>query len=49
MDLSKSLGLSKKSTFIKVILPLSISGIFSGIILVIMKFLMSMEQLIILE
>ena len=39
MDLSKSLGLSKKSTFMKVILPLSISGIFSGIILVIMEVL----------
>lgn len=39
MDLSKSLGLSKFSTFIKVILPLSISGIFSGLILVVMEIL----------
>ena len=39
MDLSKSLGLSKLSTFIKVILPLSISGICSGTILVIMEVL----------
>ena len=39
MDLSKSLGLSKFLTFIKVILPLSISGIFSGVILVVMEIL----------
>ena len=39
MDLSNSLGLSKLSNFFKVILPLSISGICSGTILVIMEVL----------
>ena len=37
LDLSKSLGLSRLSTFTKVILPLSLSGIFSGVILIVME------------
>lgn len=39
MDLSKSLGLKKISIFFKVILPLSFSGIFSGVVLVVMEIL----------
>lgn len=39
LDLSKSLGLTRLSTFTKVILPLSLSGIFSGVILIVMEIL----------
>tara|TARA_B100001758_G_scaffold247489_1_gene265469 strand:+ start:1484 stop:3067 length:1584 start_codon:yes stop_codon:yes gene_type:complete len=39
MDLSKSLGLTRFSTFTKVLLPLSLSGIFSGVILIVMEVL----------
>ena len=37
MDLSQSLGVSKFATLSRVIIPLSFSGVFSGLLLIIME------------